>query len=231
MIKKKRLFVTAGSIASIGAIAALASGVTFGLFSDTAPIVDSPFNAGTVSLTQAAATSCTVSNIQPGDSGSCEFTVNYIGSVSDGVWLGVDLAITAPVAGSPVQEYAPGNSGTTPIAAAGLYDSTARGLQVSVTDNQSPSVTYMSGTDWNGSATRGVTPSIDDLLVNTAAITTDPTPVVFTISWSLPFTAGNDYDGAASTIEMIVHAVQAGHNGSTTSCTAGDVCAGITGWS
>ncbi len=111
-----------------------------------------------------------------------------------------------------------------------LYDSTANGLQVTIADNQAISVTYMSGTSWNGSSTSGTTPSVNDLLVNKAAFT-GSTAVQFTISWSLPTTASNAYDGAASTLTMLVHAVQAGNNGSTASCTAGDTCSGITAWS
>lgn len=208
------------------AVATMVTGVTFGFFSATTPSQASTITSGTVSLTQSAVTSCTVSNIQPGDSGSCHFTVNYTGNASGGAWLGVDLSLTG-TAGSPVQTY----GGSTPTAAGGLYDSTSNGLQVTVSDNQSTPVTYMSGTSWNGGTTTGTSPSITDLLVNTAPFTSSSTAVTFTISWSLPTSAGNAYDGAASTINMLVHAVQAAHNGSTTGCTAGDTCSGITNWS
>jgi hypothetical protein len=227
---KKRLALGAGAVATVGAVATLVAGVTFGLFSATTPTQSNTFSAGTVSLSQSAATSCSIANIQPGDSGSCHFTVTYNGTVSAGAWLGVDLAVTNPTPGSPVQAYAPGNAGGTPAAAPGLYDSSGNGLQVTITDNQATAVTYMSGTSWNGGHTSGATPSVNDLLVNTTAFT-NSTSVIFTIAWSLPSTANNAYEGAASTVTMLVHAVQAGNNGITTGCTAGDTCAGITSWS
>jgi len=226
---KKRMALGAGALATVGAVAALAAGVTFGFFSATTPTQTNTISAGTVSLTQTAATSCNVTDIQSGDSGTCNFTVNYTGTVSDGVWLGADLGISG-TAGVPVQSYAPGNAGGTPAAAPGLYDSTANGLQVSVTDNQAPSGTYMSGTTLNGTATAGASPSVADLLVNPTAFTA-PTSVTFTIAWSLPTTASNAYDSATSTITLLVHAVQAGNNGNTTGCTAGLTCSGIGSWS
>jgi hypothetical protein len=229
-LSRKRLLLSAGGITAVGAVATLMLGATFGLFSATTPTQTNTFTAGTVTLAQSAVTSCTVSNIQPGDSGSCHFTVTYGGSVSSGAWLGVDLALTSPVAGSPVQAYAPGNAGATPAAAAGLYDSTVNGLQFTITDNQGSPVTYMTGTSWNGLGTSGTTPSINQLLVNTAAFTSS-TSVIFTIAWSLPSTANNAYQGAASTITMLVHAVQAGNNGSTGACSTGHTCPGITSWS
>ena len=231
MSTKKRVIVGAGMISTLGAVATLVAGVTFGFFSATVPGQDSTFAAGTVTFDQPAANTCSVSNIQPGDSGTCTFNVvTYTGTVSGGAYLGVDLAVTNPLAGSPVQPYAPGNAGTIPTAAPALYDGTANGLQVSITDNQSPQVTYMNQDQWNGVAASGTTPSITDLLVNTTPFTTT-TSVTFTINWSLPVTANNAYADAGSTITMLVHAVQASHNGTTSGCTAGDVCNGILNWS
>jgi hypothetical protein len=224
---KRRLLLAAGALGATGAVATLVAGATFGFFSATTPTVSNTFTAGTVTLAQSAVTSCTIANIQPGDSGSCGLTVTYNGSVSGGALLGVDLGISSTAAGSPVQAYAPGNTGTTPAAAAGLYDSTANGLQVTISDG---STTYMSGTSWNGAGTTGASPSINDLLVNTAAASAGYAKT-FTISWSLPTTANNAYQGAGSTVTVLVHAVQAKNNGSTTGCTPGATCAGITSWS
>ena len=227
---KRSLVFAVALLGSGAAVATMVTGVTFGFFSASSPTQGGTLTSGTVSLAQSAVTSCTVSNIQPGDSGSCHFTVTYSGTTSGGAWLGVDLSVTNPVAGSPSQSYAPGNTGTTPTAAGGLYDSTATGLQLTIADNQSAPVTYMSGRSWNGGSTTGTTPSVADLLVNTTPFTST-TAITFTINWSLPSTANNAYEGAASTVNLFVHAVQAADNGSTTSCTAGLTCSGITNWS
>ena len=231
MSTKKRVIVGAGVLSTLGAVVTLVAGVTFGFFSATVPGQDSTFAAGTVTFDQTAATSCGVINIQPGDSGTCTFNVvTYTGTVTGGAYLGVDLAVTNPVPGNPAQPYAPGNLGTVPTAAAALYDGTANGLQVSITDDQGSPVTYMNQDQWNGTAASGTTPSINDLLVNTTPFT-GTTSVTFTIAWSLPASADNAYADAGSTITMLVHAVQARHNGSTALCTAGNVCAGIANWS
>jgi len=231
--RKRRLVFAAGVLATVGSVAALSTGVTYGFFSATSPSQDNTFSSGTVSLSQPFATSCSVTAIQPGDAGSCQFTVTYAGTVSGGVWLGMDLAVTNPVPGVPVAPYAPGASGDVPAAAAGLYDSSASGLQVTITDNQPSPVTYMSGTTWNGAPTVGATPSVADLLVDTTPVTATSS-VTFTVSWQLPISAGNAYDGAASTISILVHAVQAANNGNqvdVAACGAGDACAAIPNWS
>ena len=231
---KRRMALVAASVGTVGSAATLLAGVTFGFFSATTPTQSNTFSAGTVSLGHSAETSCTVSNVQPGDSGTCGFTVTYTGTVSGGAWLAADLAVTSPVAGSPETPYVAGNLGAAPTAADGLYDSSTSGLQVTVTDNQLPSVTYMSGTSWNGgTATSGTTPSISDLLVNNAPIT-NGTSVTFSVAWSMPSSADNAYDGAASTFTIFIHAVQAANDGNATSvaaCTEGDTCAAIPSWS
>ena len=226
---KKRLLLAAGALAATGAVATLVAGSTFGFFSATTPTVSNTVTAGTVTLAQSAVSSCTITKVQPGDSGSCSLTVTYNGTVSAGAYLGVDLGISG-TAGSPVQAYAAGNAGTTPAAAPGLYDGTANGLQLSLVDSQTSPVTYMSGTSVNGSNFNGASPSVNDLLVNTSPAATG-FATTFTLSWSLPTSANNAYQGASSTVTILVHAVQAGNNGNTTGCTAGDTCAGIGTWS
>jgi hypothetical protein len=233
MSTKKRVVVGAGVFSTLGAVVTLVAGVTFGFFSATMPGQDSTFAAGTVSLDQSAPVACNVARIQPGDSGTCTFYATYNGTVLGGAYLGVDLAVTNPVAATPVQAYAPGNVGTTPTAAGGLYDGTPNGLQVTITDNQTPIVKYMNATLWNNTSATGTAPLVNDLLVNNTPIT-GTTPITFTIAWSLPSSANNAYDDAGSTITMLVHAVQASHNGTPASianCTVGDVCSAITHWS
>lgn len=230
---KKRIVIGASVASTLGAVATLVAGVTFGFFSATTPSQDNTFSAGTVTLDAASATSCTVQTIQPGDSGTCTFQVTYTGTVSGGAYLGVDVGVTNPVPGNPAAPYQTATSTTLPSAALGLYDSSANGLQVTITDDQSSPVTYMSGTSWNQSPTTGTTPSVADLLVNPTPITSDTT-ITFTLAWSLPLSANNAYDDAASTITLLVHAVQAANNGtpaSISACVAGDVCPAISSWS
>ena len=113
MSGKKRLFLAAGTLASVGAVVALATGVTFGLFSANAPATNSTFASGTVTLGAPAIDSnCAVTNMVPGDSATnaCEFKVAYTGSAP--AWIGIKLT----------------NTGT------GLYDGTANGLQYTISD-------------------------------------------------------------------------------------------------
>lgn len=243
---KKRLLLAASALGAVGATATLVAGVTFGFFSATTPSQTSTFTAGNVTLSQGATDTCTVTStsgtvtagtngssvadIVPGDSGTCTDTVTYTGSAP--AYLGVDLAIASTAAGNGPAAYT--GAGATPAddctpgSAGGLYDGSACGLQVKVTDSNA--TTFMSGTTWNGTAASGVSPSVSDLLVNTTPDNAG-TSVTFTVAYSLPVGAPNAYQNAGSSITLSVHAVQSGNNGSASACTAGDTCAGITGWS
>jgi predicted ribosomally synthesized peptide with SipW-like signal peptide len=239
---KKRLAFAAGLLATVGAIGTLVAGVTFGLFSATTPTQSNTFTAGTVTLTQPVSTSCAITKLVPGDQttgyipanaggqtntavAQCKLQVTYGGTVPAN--LGLDVAVTG-TAGSPVQAYAPGNTGLTPTAAPGLYDGTSNGLQVELTDSIDYT-SYWSGTTVNGGAFAGPASSINDLLVAKAAL--NGTSVTFTVDYALPTAANNAYQSAASTITLTAHAVQSGNNGDTNLCTLGHTCAGITGWS
>lgn len=240
---KKRLALGAGAVATIGAVGTLVAGVTFGLFSATTPTQSSTFTAGTLTLNNTVAYSCTVANgsnstadnsvanastvkyVVPGDSGTCSFAVAYGGNVPANV--AVDVVVTS-TGGTTAQAYAPGNTGTTPTAANGLYDGSAAGLQLGITD--SGSVTYNSGHSWTETTLNGATPwnaSANDVLV--AKSTTSSTfggsgTDTFTVAYNLPSTTGNGYQNASTTITFLVHAVQSANNGSTTGCTVGHVC-------
>lgn len=236
MIGKKRLALAAGTITAVAAAGSLIAGTTFGFFSATNPTQNNTFSAGTVSFGTPGGTACAVTFAQPGDSGTCTLAETYNGTVSSGAYLALDVSITGS-AGTPQQAYAPGNVGTTPTAANGLYDGTANGLQVTIDDSQGTAVTYMNGTTLNGSATTSGSASASavDLLVNKTAFTSTTT-ITWTVHWSIPTTANNAYDGSSSSIKLLVHAVQAGHNGSTSTCTAGlqcdtSVAAGDPAWS
>src|ERR1043165_9027422 len=108
---KKRLFLAAGTIASVGAVIALAVGVTFGLFSATQSSGPDNFAAGTVTMTQPLIDNCGIDHSVPGDSGTCTITATYDGS--EPANLGIDVSV-AGTAGQPVEAY----GGGTPAAAA-----------------------------------------------------------------------------------------------------------------
>src|SRR5580692_11650170 len=133
--KKKRLAIIVGSVATVGAAATLAGGITFGLFSASGASGANTFTGGTVTVGTGTPTSvtCTITNMVPGDSSAgapvgskgdttCTYNVKYTGSAS--AWLAVDVAVS--------------NGSTS------LYDGTATGLQMYLKD-ASP-VTYLTST-------------------------------------------------------------------------------------
>src|ERR1700733_12119850 len=156
----------AGAVAvTIGAVATLVGGVSFGLFSGTASSSSQSFTAGTVTAGSGTPTAvaCTDTNTVPGDSSAgapiggkadttCTYNVKYTGSAN--AWLAVDVTVS---------------NGSTP-----LYDATATGLQMYLKD-ASP-VTYLTstaptaGTTYKtaaGTATTLPAAGITDLLVST----------------------------------------------------------------
>jgi len=206
---KKRLLLGAGVLGTVGAVATLAAGVTFGLFSaTTGPTTASTFAAGTVSLTSDATGHCTVSKMVPGDATAgwvaenttgavntdntasevaCTLAVTYTGSAK--AYLGVDLAITGT-----------GNGGN------GLYDSTPTGLQFYIHDTSG--ATYANGDPF---VAVGGSASASNLLVSTTPFATGGIDTI-TVDYFLPNGAGNSYQSATSSLTMTVHAVQSSHN-------------------
>ena len=107
---KKRFALGAGAIATVGAMATLVAGVTFGLFSATTAGQTNTFTAGNVSLTQALTKSCVVTHLSPGDGTvagggtvnnsslngnshvQCVYDVTYTGDVP--AYLGLDIEVT-----------------------------------------------------------------------------------------------------------------------------------------
>lgn len=77
----RRLGLLGAGVVGVGAIAALTVGASFSLFTAQAGPARTVFTAGTVSLNSPASVSCPVQNLEPGDSGTCDFTVNYGGSL------------------------------------------------------------------------------------------------------------------------------------------------------
>jgi len=213
----------AGAIAvTIGAVAALVGGVSFGLFSGTQSSSTQSFTAGTVTVGAGTPTSvtCTITNMVPGDSSAgapigskadttCTYNVKYTGSAN--AWLAVDVTVGN---GSPA-----------------LYDGTATGLQLYL---KAGSTTYVTSTaptagttylNQSGTATSLPTGTTADLLINTTAATTN-TAVSFTLDYALPIASGNTYQGGSATVTLTFHAVQSGSNPLPTSpaCAVGQQC-------
>ena len=219
--KKKRLAIIAGSVATVGAAATLAGGVTFGLFSASGAGGANTFTGGTVTVGTGTPVSvnCVITNMVPGDSSSgaaigskaataCTYNMKYTGSAT--AWMAVDVAVS---------------NGTTP-----LYDGTATGLQLYLKDG-TPS-TYLTSTAptagttfavQGGAATSLPSGTTANLLVSTTPATTG-TAVIFTLNYAVPIATGNTYQGGSATVTLTFHAVQAGNNPLPGACVAGQQC-------
>lgn len=221
-LSKKRIALAVGVAASIGAIAATASGVTFGLYSGSAASGGNTFTSGTVSVGTGTPTSvtCTITNMVPGDSSAgapigskadaaCTYNVKYTGSAS--AWLAVDVAVS--------------NGSTS------LYDGTATGLQLDLNDatgtSYLTSTAPAAGTTFKtaaGTATGLPAGSTADLLVSTTAAATN-SAVSFSLDYALPIASGNIYQGGSATVTLTFHAVLAGTNSLPGACaSAGSQC-------
>jgi spore coat-associated protein N len=219
-LSKKRVALAVGVAASIGAIATLASGTTFGLYSASETGSGNSFTSGTVTVGTGTPTSvtCTITNMVPGDSSAgsaigskadttCTYNVKYTGSAP--AWLAVDVAVS--------------NGSTT------LYDGTATGLQLYLNDANSTYLTSAAptaGTTYKtagGAAATLPATGIQDLLVSTAAVA--GTSADFTLDYALPIASGNIYQGGSATVTLTFHAVLAGTNSLPGTCTsAGQQC-------
>ena len=218
---KKRVALAAGVAVTIGAVATMASGLTFGLYSASEASPGNSFTSGTVTVGTGTPTSvtCTITNMVPGDSSAgapvgskadttCTYNVKYTGSAS--AWLAVDVAVT--------------NGSTS------LYDGTATGLQMYLKDANS--ATYLTSTaptagttfkNQAGTATSLPTTGAQDLLVSTTAATTNGA-VSFSLDYAVPIASGNTYQGGSATVTLTFHAVQSANNPLPTGCAAGQQC-------
>jgi predicted ribosomally synthesized peptide with SipW-like signal peptide len=225
MVGKKRLLLAAGTLASIGAVVALATGVTFGFFSATSGPESNSFTAGTVSLTSDATGACTVTQISPGDSGTCTLSATYGGSVP--AYLGLDLSINGNTPGSGANNaYVAGSDlGAVVAGANALFDGSANGLQLTLTDGTAQY--FFNGTQWetkaglatNLTSDNGSTGTVNDLFMGAATGTAQ----TITLGWLLPTTANNAYQAAGSSFRLQIHAVQSANNPAT-GCTVGQQC-------
>jgi hypothetical protein len=209
--------------------------VTLGFFSSAGQASGgNTFTAGVVSFGSPVTTTCTINPMAPGDASTgwspagsnatCTYQVTYSGNVP--AFLGLDLTITG-VAGSPVAPY----GGTTPGAAAGLFDGSSNGLQLLVTDTAA--TTFLNNTTYQNQAgspvTLSSTSSVAGLLVSRTAFTNGGTDTV-TVNFKLPTSASNAYNSASSTVVLLVHAVQAANNALPAACDAGEVCTSGFNW-
>jgi len=201
---KKRLVLGSAAFTTVAAAATLVAGVTFGFFSATTGNQYENFAAGTVAIGAPAVTSCVIpATVVPGDHGTCTFTVTTAGSENANV--AIDVAVHGYGAASVPQAY--GYSGiNTP--ANGLYDATANGLQVTLTD-LTPTTYLLSGLVAYDSFVQN--------LVSGESVAPGTT-FTYTLGWSMPNNGGveNNYQGATSTFTMTVHSVQSANNADVT---------------
>ena len=195
---------------TVGALSA--SGTTLGLLSANAVSSSNTITSGSVTLTSAAGGSCAATALLPGATPSaCTLTASYSGSTT--ALLALDVLI----------ETQAGNGGTP------LYNPSdaAHELHVSITST-SPSVTYAVPTTAttcpSGAPTGSTCYALVDELVSATAFTSLSSPVVVSISLSLPALAPGGYRGGAAQVEVSVHATQSMNNGSTSTCTPGSEC-------
>jgi hypothetical protein len=96
----KRIGLLLSAVVGVGAIAALSIGASFSLFSATQPGGSQTFTAGTVSMYAPTSATCntTVGTMEPGDSGTCYFSVSYGGSLP--AYIGATATVTSQTPGS-----------------------------------------------------------------------------------------------------------------------------------
>jgi hypothetical protein len=239
---RKRLALVGGAVTTVAAGAALIAGATFGFFSSSGTAGgNNTFTAGTVFVDKDSTSqiTCIVGPMSPGDTqssgagqdGACEYDIVYTGNVN--AFLGLDVVVTG-TDGTPVVAY---GQTTVPSAAHGLYDGTANGLQLTISDGTN---TYVSGTSYNTQVLipTPTTLSIDGageaavskLLMNTVAVTNAATKHL-TVNYTLPTGAGNAYNAAYSTVQLTVHAVQFDNVTLPGTCSVGHVCSTGMTWS
>lgn len=179
------------TLATTGLLGALVAGTSYAFFSSTATSQDNTFTAGTMSLTDSADT-CTIGPMQPGDSHSCTYQVTY--NSNDGnlnAWIGLDVATTGTAGPVVTPNGSQSSYGGTPLWSA----NDANGLQLSVTDSYNNTF-HLNATDQ---------------VVGSSAVAPGWTDT-FTVTGSLPDSAGNGYEGGSATVSLTAHAVQSQDN-------------------
>lgn len=97
------------SLLTVGVISAVVTAGTYALFSASTTNLNNTFTAGTVTLGSTTPFACTVhaGGLAPGDTGACNVSVTYTGSLD--AWLGVDVSGSGDLF-----------SGATPLAITGI---------------------------------------------------------------------------------------------------------------
>lgn len=100
------------SLATVGALSALITGASFALFTAQAENQNNTFTAGTVKLGEVTTFDCGIEtdNLAPGDSGTCEVSVTYSGSLE--AFIGVEHSASGALfKGSTPMTYTINGSG------------------------------------------------------------------------------------------------------------------------
>jgi hypothetical protein len=221
---KRRLVLISATATSLGAVATLATGVTFGLFSASVTSAPNEFSSGSVTLGTPTQVTCHISGMLPGESSAgapignnadatCTYDVTYTGSTD--AYLAVDVSVYNPSTTAP-----------------DLYDGSDSGLQLYLADTTND-VTYVTG-DTVGDPTKGTTfladtgtgtPTQTTLPLNTAPTGAPPvynsTPdllstaapvasgatVELNLDYAIP-TGSAAFNGGDADVVLTIHAVQ-----------------------
>jgi hypothetical protein len=250
----KRFGLVLTSVIGVGAIATLATGASFALFSATGPTQNNTFAAGTVTLPSSLSTgsvTLNLTNMAPGDTGSGSYVLDYTGSIpaflglkvttSGDTGLGITLAVTDVNNDSGYCII-----GTNTGAPFWCTTSTVNPTVIGGSPYVVP-VDHNVGTQQDIYMLPGLNTvcETDSGLANnyTACPTSLPSNAVQTwgdiaapnqavnlqLDVSLPLSAGNQYQGEAVTVTLQLIAVQAPNNINSTGCPSTSLCP--TAWS
>lgn len=251
-------------LVALAVIAMLASGAMGTLSQFTASIANTNTQArsGTVLLTQntAATAACSVGtgtgqtngplfpgnassgwSTPPGSDAPCTLGVTYEGTLPG--FVGLDVLVAASAGILPSTGVPPGTT------ALPLFDRTAQGLQLQITDTTNGSSGfYIAGTDFTaqGGSPPPSTPvtsvtcpsqfsgatcfQVTDLLVSTTAFVTGRADT-FSVNYQLPLASTTGYQNSTATVVLTAHAVQAGNNALPANCAALVQCSTGFSWS
>ena len=200
----KRFALVLAGVVSVGAIAAMAMGASFALFSSSATGISDSITAGTVTLTNPASNSCTFNNIAPGDPPTtCTYTVEYSGSLTAWMLLSASITSTSGAAASP----------SVSVGTNDLYDGTANGLQVAIVGESSEGRTFANpGQSFSPTGTNQVVYPLASCVSCTGVQFQPGSSETFAVYAALPSWAGNVYQGGSATIQLTASAVQYPNN-------------------
>ncbi|HEY3907540.1 MAG TPA: hypothetical protein VGM14_26785 [Streptosporangiaceae bacterium] len=209
---------------SLGAVATLATGVTFGLFSASVTSAPNEFSSGSVTLGTPTQVTCHITSMLPGQSSTnapigdntdapCTYDVTYTGSTD--AYLAVDISVYNPSTTAP-----------------DLYDGSDSGLQLYLADT-THDVAYVTG-DTVAAPTKGTTfladtgtgtptqttlplnaaptggppvyHSTQDLLSTAAPVASGAT-VALNLDYAIP-TGSGAFNGGDADVVLTIHAVQ-----------------------